>query len=300
MLRDPVGGRAVNLVPSDVPEDIYQRVADVCTRRLRGLATLGDNNSAGATNWLNLFDEVLGRDAGMPRALSKKPVMTLPYGSTTSACTQSIFHWVYANASTFFPKNTNFRHAIYLSPILWDSISEVVIAARAAMAWIQASSSILSKQGYCIEYKSPLNFPVKQANPKLKIRRINTIIGGRVQVNYGTELGQLNVRKMRQGSSPNLIHSMDASHMMMCVNAGLDRGIHSYAMIHDDFGVHASRIDEWQGIIRKTFVQLHTEHDILAEFKALHETRHDITLPDLPSKGTLDLNGVIDSPYFFG
>jgi DNA-directed RNA polymerase len=200
----------------------------------------------------------------------------------------------------FFPKNTNFRHAIYLSPILWDSISEVVIAARAAMRWVQEASSKLSKQGHALEYTSALGFPVKQANPVLKIHRIRTTIGGQIRIHTGVETDKLNVRKMRQGSSPNLIHSVDASHMMMCINEGVERGIHSYAMIHDDFGVHASRVDEWQDIIRRTFVQLHTEHDILAEFKALHETRHDITLPDLPSKGTLDLNGVLESPYFFG
>jgi DNA-directed RNA polymerase len=296
MLRDPIGGRAVNLVPSDVPEDIYQRVADVCTRKLRGLSTLPDHGAA--ANWLSLFRE-LGLD-GMPRALSKKPVMTLPYGSTTTACTQSIFHWIHENAVDFFPKNTNFRHSIYLSPILWDSISEVVIAARAAMRWIQESSSVLSKRGHCLEYPSPLGFPIKQANPKLKIHKINTIIGGRIVVNRGVELDKLDVRKMRQGSSPNLIHSVDASHMMMCVNAGLDAGIHSYSMIHDDFGVHANRVDDWQQIIRSSFVHLHTKHDILAEFKALHETRHAITLPDLPAKGTLDLDAVRDSPYFFG
>jgi len=299
MLRDPIGGRAVNLVPSDVPADIYQRVADVATRKLRGLAALGEQHGA-ATNWLNLFTEVLGTGQGMPRELSKKPVMTLPYGSTQTACTQSIFHWVYETAPQFFSTNTNFRHAIYLSPILWDSISEVVIAAREAMRWVQNASSILSKKGHPLEYTSALDFPVKQANPVLNIHRIETLIGGRVRVHMGHETDKLNVRKMRQGSSPNLIHSVDASHMMMCINEGVERGIHSYAMIHDDFGVHASRVDEWQDIIRRTFVQLHTHHDILAEFKTLHETRHDITLPDLPSKGTLDLDAVLDSPYFFG
>jgi DNA-directed RNA polymerase len=35
MLRDPVGGAAVNLVPSDRPSDIYQRVADVVIEKLQ-------------------------------------------------------------------------------------------------------------------------------------------------------------------------------------------------------------------------------------------------------------------------
>ena len=237
---------------------------------------------------------------GMPRELSKKPVMTLPYGSTPTACTQSIFAWVHKEAGQFFPKNTNFRHAIYLSPILWDSISEVVIAARQAMRWIQDASSLLAKDGHPLVFTSPLGFPVTQANPVIKVRRINTVIGGRVQLSLGTDTDKLNVRKMRQGSSPNLIHSVDATHMMMCINEGLAAGIDSFAMIHDDFGVHASKVDEWHTIIRKTFVELHTDNDILADFKYLHEDRHAISLPELPEKGTLDLDGVMDSAYFFG
>jgi DNA-directed RNA polymerase len=251
-----------------------------------------------AANWLSVFREL--QMDGMPRALSKKPVMTLPYGSTTTACTSSIFQWVHENAMTFFPRNTNFRHAIYLSPILWDSISEVVIAARTAMRWVQEASSILAKAGHPLEYTSPLGFPVLQVNPVVKTQRIETVIGGRLRLSLGTETNKLNVRKMRQGSSPNLIHSVDATHMMMCINEGRDHGIHSFAMIHDDFGVHANRVDDWQTIIRETFVNLHTKYDILAEFKSLHETRHNIILPDLPVKGNLDLEGVLESQYFFG
>lgn len=298
MLRDKVGGAAVNLVPSDKPADIYQEVADVCTRKIMGLRSLNDERHGGAVNWMALFEEL--NLSGMPRKLSKTPVMTLPYGSTQQACTSTIFKWSHENAPTFFEKGTGFRHAIYLSPILWESISEVVIAARAAMDWIQDCAAVLAKAGHAVQYTSPLGFPVYQATYEFKTKCIETQISGRVQLRIAKDTNKLSVRKARQGSSPHMTHHSDACHMQMVLNAGAAAGMTSFAMIHDDFGTHACDIPEWHGIIRDTFVQLHTEQDILADFKRVHEARHDITLPDLPAKGDLDLELVKQSKFMFG
>ncbi len=298
MLRDPIGGAAVNLVPSDKPADIYQDVADVCTQRLRGLSLLPGADGEGAAHWVKLFESLSLE--GMPRELSKKPVMTLPYGSTPSACTASIFAWIQEKAPKFFDERTNFRHALHLSPILWDSISDVVVAAREAMSWIQRASSVVTKKKQALRYESPLGFPIVQDNRQIKLKNIRTQIGGDLRVFLAQEKPELDGRKQRNGSSPNLIHSVDATHMMMVVNAGLEQGIDHFAMIHDDFGTHACDIDKFQQIIRRTFVTLHTDHDPLADFKERHETDHEITLPPLPERGTLDLQDVVSSPYFFG
>ena len=87
---------------------------------------------------------------------------------------------------------------------------------------------------------------------------------------------------------------------MMCVNAGVAEGIEDFAMIHDDFGVPADRIDEWHRIIREQFVRLHTEFNVLQEFKDAQEELNGLELPELPSLGNLNLADVIESPYFFG
>ena len=71
-------------------------------------------------------------------------------------------------------------------------------------------------------------------------------------------------------------------------------------MIHDDFGVPADRIDEWHRIIREQFVRLHTEFNVLQEFKDAQEELNGLELPELPSLGNLNLADVIESPYFFG
>jgi DNA-directed RNA polymerase len=294
MLRDPLGGGAVNLIPGDKPEDIYQQVADVCTSKLKAL-TGQPGDQTGAHNWLRLFG-----DEGMPRKLSKKPVMTLPYGSTQNACTSSIFQWVHEEHPGFFDKNTDFRHALYLSPILWSSISEVVVAARSAMDWIQQQTVTITAAQMPLEYTTALGFRVYQSSRKFTMHQIKTQIGGALHMFVATDTDELDRRKQRQGSSPNLIHSVDATHLMMVVNAGLDKDIDCFSMIHDDFGVHAAHIDQWQEIIRETFVTLHEPADILQNFKDSHEMAIQAPLKDLPPIQNLDLTAVIRSPYFFG
>ena len=298
MLRDPVGGAAVNLVKSDKPADIYQEVADVATDKLRALATVNDGKGRAARNWLDLFEK-LGTN-GMSRKLSKTPVMTLPYGSSQHSCTSSIFRWYTEQDIDFFPTNTNFVHCTMLSSILWASISEVVIAARAAMTWIQDSSAVLSRKQYPLKYTSELGFPVFQGSRKVHMKTIDSKVGGsRMQMRIRTDLEELDIRVQRQGSSPNLVHHVDATHMMMCVNAGAEAGIEQFAMIHDDFGVPACDVLRWHGIIREQFVLLHST-DLLDKFKKEQEEFSGMTLPDLPERGNLEILDVLDSPYFFG
>jgi DNA-directed RNA polymerase len=299
MLRDPVGGRAVNLVPAERPSDIYQDVADVCTGKLRDAGAADDEAANVAKNWLLLLKK-LGHES-LPRKAAKKPVMTLPYGSTQQACTSSLFSWYLEQRVDFFPEGTAFRHCIYLSKLLWESIGEVVVAARQAMDWVQECAGVLAMAGEPLIYHTALGFPVYQGSPKTEDKRIGHRIGGsRVRLTIMEEKDGLCSRKQRQGSSPNLVHSVDATHMMMCINAGMDAGITSFAMIHDDFGTHACHIDEWHKIIREQFLKLHTEFDILARFKAEQEDRTGLELPPVPSRGDLALGSVLESKYFFG
>ncbi|MFO7945906.1 MAG: DNA-directed RNA polymerase, partial [Armatimonadota bacterium] len=83
LLRDKVGGKATNLLPTDIPEDIYSEVASVVTKKLKEKAL--DPEDTHAAEWLRI---------GVSRKITKKPVMTLPYGSTLSSCTESVEEWL--------------------------------------------------------------------------------------------------------------------------------------------------------------------------------------------------------------
>lgn len=305
MLADPVGGAAVNLVPGDRPSDIYQDVADVASAKLRGIATQSATEGApaaaqaAAVGWLAMF--TANGMQGMPRSLSKKPVMTLPYGSTRRACTGSVYAWYLEQSIKPLDQKTLFSHCDFLAGVLWDSISEVVVAARAAMGWIQQCASEMAKAGHPLVYTSPLGFPVFQGTNKTEVQRIKHKIGGpTLSLSVYRELPELCPRKQRQGSSPNFVHHCDAAHLMMCVNAAHASGVSSFAMIHDDFGCHAADIPTMHRVIREQFVRLHTEFNVLADFKRHQEAAAGIVLPPVPDRGALNVRAVLDSPYFFG
>lgn len=311
ILRDHVGGIATNLTPSanGKPADIYQAVADVLTDKLESVAqevseVLTDklegeakSGNQAAKNWLALFAH-MGL-AKCPRTLSKKPVMTLPYGSTERKCCDSIALWIRKYAPDFFPARTAFSHALYLSPLLWKSIGEVVVAAREAMAWIRKCAKIVSMAGSPIRYNSVLGFPVKLRAEKIEEKIIKTHLNGDLRVTVGYPTGELNARRMQNGSAPHFVHNCDSSHMLLTVNACLDDGIDTFAMIHDDFGTHAADIDALHRHIREQFYALHSEHDVLAEFKEQVEATAGVELPPIPAKGSLDLRLVLRSEFFF-
>jgi DNA-directed RNA polymerase len=182
---------------------------------------------------------------------------------------------------------------------LWDSIGDVVIAAREAMSWLQKCSGVISKTNQAIEWFATDGFPVYQVSHTIDTYKIETQLVGKFQIRLGKYSENINPNKQRLGVAPNFVHSCDSDHLRATVRAASAEGITDLALIHDDYGTHACDTDALHRIIRETFISLYAENDPLAAFKAANE-REGTTLPDLPAKGVLDLASVRNSPYFFG
>jgi DNA-directed RNA polymerase len=96
----------------------------------------------------------------------------------------------------------------------------------------------------------------------------------------------------KNGVAPNMVHSLDGSHMSLVALAGHQEGM-SLAMIHDDFGVHAADAERFAKIIRETFVAMYENHSPLQDLADAYD------LPAPPKLGRLDLRQVLNSLYFF-
>ena len=284
VLRDPIGGAATNLVDADVPADIYQMVADVCIKKLM----LSPNPLAQL--WLEF---------GIDRKICKKPVMTMPYGSTRQACTQSVYDFIMEKDQNFFHKP--FKASVFLTEIIWASIGEVVVAAREAMAWLRKCASIVSSAGLPMIWTAPSGFKVFQHYTNKETKVIQTLLlGNKVELLIANHGVGINSYRMRNGASPNFVHSCDASHLVKTVNAAYQEGMRDFACIHDDFGTHACDTEQFQRVIREQFVNMYTEHSPLHELKAEIERETGCELPEVPEYGTLDIKEVLKSKYFFG
>ena len=128
MLRDPVGGVATNLIPQEKPADIYTKVRDVAQVKIKAKA------EAGCALAIRL-------DGRLTRNIVKQPVMTLPYGVTKSGMRyQPLAKLVEENIGD------GWKLASYLAHVLWESIGELVVAAREAMDWLTVAAGGRSRR----------------------------------------------------------------------------------------------------------------------------------------------------------
>jgi len=191
----------------------------------------------------------------------------------------------------------------YLAGVLWDCIGEVVIAARQAMDWLRDAAKVASASDHPISWNTCAGFPVLQEYKEPTGRIIDMHIGGRrVQLTLSSDSDKLDRRRQALGISPNFIHSQDASHLMLTVNVARHNGIAGFAMIHDSYGTHAGRCDTLAASLRQAFVNQYSG-DVLGDFKRELEAQLPpevaAELPPLPPMGTLDLQLVLSSEYFF-
>lgn len=291
MLRDEIGGRATNLIPNQKPNDIYQEVADVLSVLVQKDAEAG-------------VPEALPWVGKITRKVTKRGVMTTPYGVTRFGLkTQLRVEVEKINKDYLGIVEHPGKHYAYLAVRLHDAIGEVVVAARTAMDWLQEVAKICAEADKEIRWTTPVGFKPVQDYRKQKLLRINTIFGG-VRVQYGLwqDTPKVDTRKMALGIAPNFVHSLDASHCMLTILKCREQGIESFSMIHDSYGTHAADVSRLAVVLRETFIEMYSR-DILKAFRdeVAAQLPPDLasSLPALPPQGTLDLDVIRMSRYFF-
>lgn len=300
MLRDEIGGAAVNLVPSEVPQDVYQQVADKVNEYLK------EDTQAieGLVSYVPLAEQWLR--FGVTRKLTKRPVMILPYGGTQYACRKYVEEFVMEQILEKHVPNPFGQDVmpavIYLTKLIWQAISTTAVSAISAMRWLRAVSALLVKAGHAVEWTTPAGFPVRQAYVDLEPYRITLMVGNkRVWKQAVREALTLDKDEQVNGLPPNFVHSLDAAALMGCTIASYTCGIVNFCMVHDSFGTLASRTGKLADTLRRAFVDMYTQHDALAELAAVsqHTLGSDVVLPPLPPKGVLDIESVMASKFFF-
>lgn len=286
MLRDPVGGVATGLVPSDKPSDIYSEVARAAQRVINAEAAEG---SEVAQRWV-------GR---MTRKLSKRNTMTVPYGVTRKGMRDQM----YGELDGLSASETRSEDAAYLAEKNFEAIGNVVVAARLAMDWLKDAAKVAASTELPVKWVTPAGFLAVQDYRDDEGEAVDFVVLGRryqlTLVKTGTKLSS---RKQALGISPNFVHSLDAAHLMRTVLFCQQDGMRDFAMIHDSYGVHAGNASRLRDNLREAFVDQYSL-PVLEQFRdqlkdQLPEDKHK-ELPELPPMGTLDLELVKQSEYFF-
>lgn len=297
LLRDAEGGLHVNLTGHPERQDIYGAVAK------KAAASLASDTSDIARVALSM---------GISRSLCKRPVMIVPYAGTFSSCMEYVndHYRERMEAGEVLPVDIHtIRREVtpLVAKHVWQAIASTVIAAREAMDWITHTARLAAKGSNTpIQWTTPDGFVVQQAKYEMSAQKIDTYLDGgrRIRSVLQNETSTLNAREMSQSLSPNYIHSLDACHMRMSINKAMEIGGMSFAMIHDSFGVHAADMRRFvEECIKPAFVEMYKSGDMLEKFRRellvnVDDDKIDDVRP-LPSAGTLDIEEVRQSQFFF-
>lgn len=303
MLRDPVGGAAVNLLPSETPNDIYQAVADAVNDLMReDVADEDEEKAKIASQWLG----------HVTRKVTKRPTMTLAYGAkqygfTDQVFTDTIKPWLMESPDTFPFEGNGYRAAMYMASKIWEATGVTVVGARGAMKALQQWTSALAKAGHAVEWETPAGFPMRQYYKVLNTRVIELAFGKqrfqmRVQKpDEEQKKAKVDKRKQASGIAPNFVHSLDATHLMFTVESAIHEDIQCFSMVHDSYGTHAADAPKLARILREEFIGLYVDHDVLEGFRSTIASvlGTDEDLDPVPAKGDLDLQDVAHAEYFF-
>jgi DNA-directed RNA polymerase len=320
LMLDERAGREVNLIPDDHPHDIYAVEGRALETMLEGIRDGAGLPGQQADWWLQRFP------GGIPRGLTKGPVMVLPYGGTKD----SYFHAIHKWLNEVDPEGETFGHkerskmVPFLKERLWSTVADGEIMKRSmeCMQWLKDCAAVVAETGLPIFWTTPTGFHVRHFYGQAKAHKVETKIDGkRIQLKIYKHTKELSKRDQYQGIAPNFVHSLDASaNMETCIlfHEQNEEDPPCYTSIHDAYGTTAGQMWSLYHCLRRAFVKVHST-DMLQSFRErcvimyrdhlyMHDTGRsleecweiaDDTLPRLPEKGLLDLSLIEKSDYFF-
>ena len=302
--RDEIGGKLVNLIPSERPSDAYTGILNEMMKSIKADAEK-DNEVA---------QRCIGTGRGVnknhiKRKTIKRPIMTQVYGVTAFGMVEQIRDELVAqNKYHGLWTSTDIKEmATYIKDKLLESLGITFKETQQCRLWLSNVANLIwacqpSETRSAFSWTTPLGLIVRQ--PYRKGREFNLFTPYGFTKIQGTTIEPAN-RKQLSALAPNLIHSLDATHLAMTAIEMQKQGLTMMA-VHDSFWTYACDLPQLSRVLREQFVALYEHYDPLWELKEQWEElfyfdlrRHGVRLPDPPQRGKLVLREVLNSKFFF-
>ena len=285
--RDVEGGMAVNLTPSDRPQDVYTVVCNRVLERVKEDARAG-----------HALAHAL--DGKVTRKIVKQTVMTSVYGVTLIGARDQILARLNEATNIDWPapaEQSVELAALYLARTTLSSLYSAFSGARLIQDWLSLCANAMSSVQQPVSWLTPLGLPVIQPYRRQQSYSVQTIMQA-VSLADHSDLLPVSSQRQRSAFPPNFIHSLDATHMLMTANRCQQAGL-TFTAVHDSYWTHAGDMDAMGRMLREEFVRLY-EQPILERVRSEWEKRFpELDFQPLPKTGSLDLSQVVDSLYFF-
>ncbi|XP_048470095.1 DNA-directed RNA polymerase, mitochondrial isoform X2 [Rhincodon typus] len=299
--RDVIGATSVNLMPCDVPQDVYSGVAQQVEEFRKRDAEKGVKIAQILEGFIN-------------RKVVKQTVMTVVYGVTRFGGRLQIEKRL--KEVEDFPKDHVWDASHYLVQQVFSSLTEMFTGTREIQDWLTQSARLISKSGSSVEWVTPLGLPIVQPYHRTRTTLLRSNLQNlNLQISHDATQRPDTV-KQKNAFPPNFIHSLDSTHMMLtalyCYSAGV-----TFVSVHDCFWTHAFTVDVMNKVCREQFVALHSQ-PILQNLSKFLVNKYRYNIPvdrkskklqdyqrmmELLSKelktGEFDLEKVKESTYFF-
>jgi len=264
LARDASAARLVNVLPGDKPQDAYREVAEVALPNI--------------PERLQPYTD---------RKVTKRTVMTLPYNSKPHS-NRKYIREAYIEAGI---EPTKDELTIVVKAVR-DAMRQVLPGVMDVMEWIEKEVAKVIKGGADhIEWVTPSGFVVYQKLNKKHVETMKLQLLGRCQISVATgDTDEVNLQKHKNTTSPNLIHSLDAS-LLHLATLKFDAPI---ALIHDSVLCRASDMGCLSYLIRETYMHMFAEQDYLQDWASQVGAQTEPPIID-----TLEAESVIESTYFF-
>jgi len=332
MSKDDEVAPLVNLVPQDLPGDVYMFIAEKVWNRLDKMVKETDQetidkfqevfetanrlqneyNTApdkserkalafqAAQTWRNQNRDLRVKlfpvywhniqDKKIQRKTVKRNVMTLGYGGTSYGMGQQVIEDT-RDISPYLRDKEHLWGAL-LGTLVYDTCYEELKGPARMLRLFQTVAERANERKEHMNWISPITgFPVFQAyrkptNKRTELKYGDDIIKVQIQV---WEETTINESKQKTGAAPNVVHSLDAVHLTMCIHDA----DYPVTVVHDSFGSHAGNMNKMFYHVREKFVELY-------EANPLEKVLLQLNSIDLvPEKGNLDVRNVIGSDFAF-
>ena len=287
----------VGLTPTAIGGDLYQFVCNGVMAEVERVLRAGKShdNYQFAKEW---------KSSGLiNRKLTKKPCMTRAYAATLFGIKDGV-----KDTILDAKKEEHFTDLVpsanYMGQVIWETMDKELYGAMAVMEWFKAVAKAIGKVQRPLTWTTPSGMQCYYAPRKMKSKSYN-IVHNRKQTAYRVlqATSDIDGKKMSSSIAPNIIHSCDASHLVLTANMCHDNGIRDFAFVHDSFGTHPDDAQMLLDITKQTFIDIYSG-DYLAnleqEFIETYPTAEIPAVSKFVNYGDYSVDLVKESDYFFG
>ena len=315
LMRDEDLAKEVNIVPTEVPADIYETLRGPINEEIRRIGLVDPIYSG--LQFVNLS-----------RKNVKQPIMTktynvTPYGVKEQLISQFTEILIDNNKNYKVPSiiegktvTLNITEVMKIASIIYNSIFTRYPGLNLIYNYFIEMGKILSKLNLPIIWITPSGLKLTQRYSKSRQSKIALRLGGKTNKLVLREmLDKLDARKQSSAIIPNVIHSLDASHIVNIINNSFDYDNYDKPIItvHDCFGTHPNHMSYLSEIVKLEFIKLYTSESFLEKFHernlqsikdngyeierdhslgqdyVTYKVKNKLMIPNIPHIGKLDI-----------